>query len=171
MLVASLLHDVACSLSLIPTQHIEIPEASLPWSTDDERDPPVLPGRFMNSTEISTLPRLGVLDGWNPDITLHRPPHRPNCISEQSPNDSTALNPVDNEGWHHWVDLTGQTKPYFTANVPGSKATFETVVGEGGKVEMYSMRSRDLGLGNVRCWLDSKTGESVDVVGFWEEWA
>jgi hypothetical protein len=171
MLVASLLHDVACSLPLTITEHIEIPEASLPWGTDDDRNPPILPGRFMNSTEISTLPRLGVLDGWNPDINLHRPSHRPKCISEQSPDNSTALNPVFNEGWHHWVDPTGQTKPYFTASEPGAKVAFETIVGGGGKIEMYSMRSRELGLGNVKCWLDDREGESVVVVGYWGDGA
>ena len=165
MLIASLLLDVAC----FPPPIDPIPsEASLPWGVEDDRVPPVLPGRFMNSTELDTLPRLGVLDGWDPDTEHRRPTWRPICVSEQSPDATASLHPVMNDGWVHWEDPDGQTNPYLTTQTPGARATFEIEVGDVGRVEVYSMRSRDLGLGSVRCWVNQDDDQGVKIVGYWD---
>lgn len=122
----------------------------------------------MNSSSPVPIPRQGVLDGWNPDPHFSRQPWKPWCISEQSPDDSTALKPLRTSGWTHWIDPTGQTKPYFTADEPGARVTFGVEVQPGGIVELYSMRSRGFGLGTVKCWVGEDEAGARKVVGWWD---
>lgn len=95
------------------------------------------------------------------------PKMQPACRSIDS--DTYPLKPSSSEGWEPWTwrnEETGKEKHYLRATKPGSKVSFDlgTVTN---RVELYFLRSKSFGLGNVKCTLNGEKEE--EVVGWWDK--
>jgi hypothetical protein len=91
------------------------------------------------------------------------------AAAAMSPESNPQATPsVENQGCPQWKDPSRGSQPYLVADIPGSKVVFDIEVGNGGRAEMYSMRSKGFGLGMVKCWMDEKAGQGVTVVGYWD---
>lgn len=128
-----------------------------------------MPGLFTTPLEYSTLPRMLLLEGWNPDVHHATPPFRPTCLSTRSTLAQYNLTPsAASEGWEFWVHEEHRDKPYLVARVPGSRVVFEMET-RVGVVKMYSLRSGGFGLGSVECWVDGERDKAVRVDGWWDK--
>lgn len=182
MLVASLFRDAACLLVeeglTEPIPLIEVnaaleqgnqvdqsdwPEQTRVW----HRDSQLMPGMWNMPNEYGILPRMGILEGWNPDLNHAVPKYHPTCLSTRSSDPRYGLNPTSNYDWEDWVHPDYLDKPYLVAKRPGAQVSFdlETSVG---RIKMYSLRSRTFGLGTVRCWVDDALDQAVHVAGYWD---
>lgn len=146
------------------------PDKARSWRLDPTDNYPagrIMPGIFNNPREYGILPRLKVLDGWNPSLDVAVPPFHPVCLSTRSNDPAYNLTPTATEGWAHWVHPEHTDKPYLVATKPGSWATFELGTGLG-VVKVYSLKSKTFGLGNVQCWVDDEKDRLVLVEGWWD---
>ncbi|KAK4689994.1 hypothetical protein P7C73_g97, partial [Tremellales sp. Uapishka_1] len=195
LLVASFIQDVACEMvsedhsktlsptgpdiASLSTGDLEDPIAEFPDQAQLWRDSPkdgetlgeLMPGMWMSSAEYGIIPRMGVLEGWNPNLDHQIPPFRPTCLSTRSPFPQYKLTPTYSQGWSAWTHPDFLDKPYLVANETGALVRFEmeTVVGV---VKIYFLRSKSFGLGNVECWVDSDRDRAVNVLGWWDNgWA
>jgi hypothetical protein len=55
---------------------------------------------------------------------------------------------------------------YLVADVPGSTISFAFTTAIG-TVDLYFLRSKEFGLGNVRCWVDDDVDNAVKLEGYW----
>lgn len=95
------------------------------------------------------------------------PKMQPACQSIDS--ESHPLAPSSGEGWEKWMwrnDETGKEKHYLRATKPGAKVSFElgTVTS---RVELYYLRSKSFGLGNLECKLNR--GHGTVIKGWWDK--
>jgi len=147
------------------------PEQSRSWrqSPPEGEDVGILmPGMFITPLEYSLLPRMRVLNGWNPDPTLIVPHFHPTCLSTRSHDPNFNLTPSSSLGWESWVHPDFLDKSYLVAHVPGATVSFEMETSLG-VVKMYSLRSMTFGLGSVECWVDRERDRAVKVVGWWDK--
>ena len=186
MLIASMIRDAACAMdesdssthgtSAKPKDVVDkdaqdavaVAEAGWPAQAHSwEQDGEVMPGIWMGPNEYGQLPRMRILEGWNPDANHIVPPFHPTCLSTRSHDPRFNLTPAVAEGWVHWTHPDFLDKPYLVSHQPGSRVTFrlETNVGV---VKMYSLRSRTFGLGTVECWTDNERHKAVRVEGYWD---
>lgn len=161
MLVASLIRDTACKLLDESEQR---PERSLPWRHAEEEE---LPGVFNSPEEWGTMPRMRVLEGWNPNIDHSVPPFHPTCLSTRATDPKYNLTPSASDGWEYWLHPEHTDKPYLLAREPGAQVTF-TLHSSLGLIKLYSLRSKTFGLGDVSCWADDERDHAVHVVGYWD---
>jgi len=146
------------------------PQQARAWRQDPEKDEMIgqlMPGMWMNPLEYGRIPRLRLLQGWDPDLSHATLPFHPMCMSTRSKDPAFNLTPSANDGWEHWVHPDYQDKPYLMTRTPGAKVTFqlETVLGV---VKMYSLKSKTFGLGTIECWADEDRSESVKIEGYWD---
>lgn len=196
MLVASLVRDVACQMPSAETtaqpveatgkvtkenveafdaemaaQQEKWPEASRYWrmKPEKESDQPgqLMPGVWSMPFEYGMMPRMRVLDGWNPDINNVVPHFHPTCLSTRTKEPRFNLTPSDSYDWEHWVHPDYPDKPYLIARTPGAVVSFEMET-EVGWIKMYSLRSKTFGLGTVKCWVDDDMDRAVKIVGWWD---
>lgn len=127
----------------------------------------LMPGVFNTPQEFGLMPRLKVLDGWDPSLDHVVPPFRPVCLSTRTTDPAYNLTPTSTEGWSHWTHPDFTDKPYLVATVPGSWAKFELRTALG-VVKVYALKSKTFGLGNVECWIGDDRDHSVEVEGWWD---
>ncbi|KAM0753326.1 hypothetical protein T439DRAFT_323958 [Meredithblackwellia eburnea MCA 4105] len=89
---------------------------------------------------------------------------KPTCL--QVGNSKTNIVPRENNGWtkYSWA----RDKQYLTADVPGSKVTFDVSVGPGGEVLVDWLQSRAYDLGDVLVYLDGDRASGVKLAGWWD---
>ena len=196
MLVASLTRDVACQMPLAQTtakpvetadyitqetveafdadlaaEQVDWPEASRYWrmnpSKESERPGQLMPGVWSMPFEYGMMPRMRVLDGWNPDVNNVVPHFHPTCLSTRAKEPRFNLTPSDSYDWEHWVHPDYPDKPYLISRTPGAVVSFEMET-EVGWIKMYSLRSKTFGLGTVKCWVDDDIDRAVKIVGWWD---
>jgi hypothetical protein len=182
MLVASLFRDSACLLvqeglvnpiplsdvnkALIEGHRVDEatwPEQSRLWHSDSD----LMPGMWTMPNEYGLLPRMRLLEGWNPDVNHVAPPFHPTCLSTRSNDPRFNLTPTANYDWEDWTHQDYPDKPYLVARRPGAQVSFELETNVGW-IKMYSLRSRDFGLGSVKCWADEALDRAVRVDGWWD---
>ncbi|WVQ96344.1 hypothetical protein IAU59_003448 [Kwoniella sp. CBS 9459] len=154
--------------ALRETQHMW-PEQSHAWRKnpgEGEAVGELMPGMWTTPVEYGLLPRIRVLEGWNPNLDYVVPPFHPTCLSTRAKEPQFNLTPSTNEGWEYWVHPEHLDKPYLVARIPGAKVSFELETSVG-LVKMYSLRSKTFGLGSVKCWADDEVHKSVRVDGWW----
>ena len=127
----------------------------------------LMPGMWTAPFEYGIIPRMRVLEGWNPDVKHTVPPMRPTCLSTHSTTPAYNMTPSSNEGWEFWVHEEHQDKPYLLSRTPGARVQFELDTSLG-VIKLYSLRSKTFGLGNVECWVDHDKGRSVRIPGWWD---
>ncbi|EAL23460.1 hypothetical protein CNBA1100 [Cryptococcus deneoformans B-3501A] len=146
------------------------PEQSRSWRKDPTEEKPVgelMPGLWSTPIEYGILPRLRVLEGWNPHLDYSVPPFHPTCLSTRAKEPHFNLTPSANEGWEYWVHPEHLDKPYLVARTPGARVTFELETSVG-IVKMYALKSKTFGLGTVECWADEERRKSVKIEGYWD---
>jgi len=101
----------------------------------------------------------------DPWVTVNdtQPTLQPSCRSTTS---TPRLEPTGAEGWS-FEEAPGD-KFYWSSSSPGARITFSVYTAEG-RLGMFFLRSRKLGLGDARCWLDGDDSSSVVVVGYWDK--
>ena len=196
MLVASFVRDVACDMASsrqlahvgdqLETHDVNFRSMSdrdratvqAQWPTEAKswRQTPVenqtlgrlMPGMFNTPLEQGVLPRLPVLEGWNPNLEHGAPPWRPTCLSTRTTDPQYNLTPVENNGWRHWVHPEYLDKPYLVTEEPGARVSFDlvTIVGT---IKIYSLKSRTFGLGTAECWVNDDRDRAVKAVGWWDK--
>ncbi|ORX35756.1 hypothetical protein BD324DRAFT_631543 [Kockovaella imperatae] len=187
-LVSSLIKDVTCemlaegdlvsqsygSVDVDPAEidlealDLSWPIETLPWTKNlSHGTQQIFPGMFNTPLELGLLPRLPVLEGWNPNLDHRAPAFHPVCYSTRAHEERFNLTPTVNEGWTHWVHPEHLDKPYLITKEPGARVSFEieTAVGV---VKVYSLRSRSFGFGTAECWMDESKDKSVKLVGYWD---
>lgn len=196
MLVASLIRDVACQMTFVEETaqavtepdnlasedvdafdadmsalQTDWPESSRYWRTEaKEKDSQVgqlMPGMWSMPFEYGMMPRLRVLQGWNPDLGYAVPHFHPTCLSTRSTEARFNLTPSNSHGWEHWVHPDYPDKPYLISRTPGARISFEMDT-QLGWIKMYSLRSKTFGLGTVQCWVDEEVDRAVKIAGWWE---
>nr|ODN82567.1 hypothetical protein L203_05376 [Cryptococcus depauperatus CBS 7841] len=148
MLVASFVKDVTCEM-------LSEPSFSL------------MPGMWMAPIDYGLLPRMRVLEGWNPDTAHVVPSFHPTCFTTRTNEPSFNLTPSYNEGWEYWAHPERLDKPYLVAREPGAKVGFQMET-NAGAIKMYALKSKTFGLGTVECWVDEEKEKSVKVAGWWD---
>lgn len=127
----------------------------------------LMPGMWMTAVEFGLMPRLKMLQGWNPDTAYAVPPFHPTCLTTRATDPAFNLTPSANEGWEFWVHEEHLDKPYLLSRTPGARVSFELETSLG-VVKMYSLRSATFGLGTIECWADDERDRAVKVVGWWD---
>jgi hypothetical protein len=90
---------------------------------------------------------------------------KPFCRTTNS--DTFPLLPKDNHGWREWS--SSPEKKYWIADEPGSKISFPFTTTQGNVILQY-LRSREFGLGNIRCWIDDTEDSTTKYIeGYWNE--
>ena len=156
--------------SMVLEQQIGWPVQAHYWRKspkDDEEVGELMPGMWTMPHEYGQLPRMRVLDGWNPSLDSVVPPFHPTCHSTRAKDPQFNLTTVEADGWRHWVHPDYPDKPYLLADEPGARVVFELDTSVG-VVKMYSLRSNTFGLGKIKCWADEDEEEAVTIDGFWE---
>jgi hypothetical protein len=183
MLVASLIRDVACQMPVEPASSVppdldsaddlaneqaDWPTQSRYWRLDASKtDEPLMPGMWSMPFEYDIMPRMRVLDGWNPNLDSVVPPFHPTCLSTRAKESRYNLTASSSYDWEHWIHPDYPDKPYMIARKPGATISFEMHT-EVGWIKMYSLRSKTFGLGTVKCWVDDDMDQSVKIVGWWD---
>ena len=170
MLIASLIRDAACGLASHGTAETR-PSQAEPWRDnpkDGEEFGLTITGMWMGPSEYDQLPRLKVLEGWDPNLQHVTPPFHPICLSTRSENPAFNLTPSVSHGWEHWTHPDYLDKPYLLARQPGSSVTFQLDTSVG-IVKMYSLRSRTFGLGSIECWADEDRLRAKRIDGYWDD--
>lgn len=184
MLLASLVRDVACQmpphteathdLSLLDAEDLAAqqeswPEASRYWRlpSSEDGEGQLMPGMWSMPFEYGMMPRMRVLEGWNPNVDHVVPPFHPTCLSTRSTEPRFNLTPSEAYDWEHWTHPDYPDKPYMVARNPGAVIKFELET-QVGWIKMYSLRSKTFGLGIVKCWVDDEIDRAVHVVGWWD---
>ncbi|OCF40181.1 hypothetical protein I317_06005 [Kwoniella heveanensis CBS 569] len=146
------------------------PEQSHAWRknpAEGEEIGELMPGMWTTPVEYGLMPRIRVLNGWNPNLDFVVPPFHPTCLSTRAKEPQFNLTPSANQDWEYWVHPEHLDKPYLVARVPGARVSFELETSVG-LVKMYSLRSKTFGLGSVKCWADDEVDKSVRVDGWWD---
>lgn len=197
MLLASLARDVACRMPIEAMETVpaiddesidattvqefdhalqdlqaEWPEASRYWRMKPKKEDEgavgqLMPGMWSMPFEYGMMPRMRVLEGWNPNVDHVVPPFHPTCLSTRATEARFNLTPTDSFDWFHWVHPDYPDKPYLVARAPGAVVKFEMET-RVGWIKMYSLRSKTFGLGTVKCWVDDDLDRAVKVVGWWD---
>lgn len=192
MLLASLVRDVACHMpfNTIDTQadvflanpeaeafddtiariEADWPRESRHWrlkSNEEGSKEQFMPGMWSMPFEYGLMPRMRVLEGWNPNLDHVTPPFHPTCLSTRAVEPRFNLTPTESYDWQHWVHADYPDKPYLVARRPGAVVSFELET-RVGWIKMYSLRSKTFGLGTVKCWVDDEIDRAVEVVGWWD---
>ncbi|WVQ82440.1 hypothetical protein IAT38_004568 [Cryptococcus sp. DSM 104549] len=146
------------------------PEQARTWREQPNEEHPhgeLMPGLWTSPAEYGVLPRLRVLNGWNPHLDFVVPPFHPTCLSTRAVDPRFNLTPADADGWDFWVHPEHLDKPYLVARTPGARVTFEMET-EVGIVKMYALKSKTFGLGTIECWADEERDKSSKIVGWWD---
>ena len=173
LLIGSLVKDVACQMlaeDMMLDNTANLPEQARPWRSTPKEDQQIgdlMPGMWMGPDEYGVLPRMKLLEGWNPNIDHVAPPFRPTCLSTRSTEARYNLTPSANDGWEYWVHPDHLDKPYLVARTPGAKVSFqlETSVGV---IKLYALKSKTFGLGTIECWVGEDRHQSKRVSGWWD---
>lgn len=155
---------------LLASEQKRWPEQSRSWRKNSTEEQPVgelMPGLWSAPIEYGMLPRLRVLEGWNPHLDYSVPPFHPTCLSTRAKEPRFNLTPSANEGWEYWVHPEHLDKPYLIARTPGARVSFELETSVG-IVKMYALKSKTFGLGTVECWVDEERRKSVKIEGYWD---
>ena len=156
--------------ALVLSYEEDWPRQARAWRQGPEKEQTIgdlVPGMWMNPLEYGQVPRLRLLQGWDPDLQHATLPFHPMCMSTRSKDPAYNLTPSATDGWEHWVHPDYQDKPYLIAKTPGATVSFqlETVLGV---VKMYSLKSKTFGLGTIECWADEDRSQSVKIEGYWD---
>ncbi|WVQ77182.1 hypothetical protein IAR50_006865 [Cryptococcus sp. DSM 104548] len=146
------------------------PEQAKSWRRpvkEGEEVGELMPSLWSTPQDYGILPRLRVLEGWNPDTAYATPPFHPTCLSTRSKEPRFNLTPSYNDGWEYWIHPEHLDKPYMVAREPGARVSFEleTAVGV---VKMYALKSKTFGLGTIECWADEERDKAEKIVGWWD---
>ncbi|ODO08911.1 hypothetical protein L198_00650 [Cryptococcus wingfieldii CBS 7118] len=152
MLVASFVKDVACEIRPLK---------------EGEEVGELMPSLWSTPQDYGIVPRLRVLEGWNPNTEYATPPFHPTCLSTRSKEPRFNLTPSYNDGWEYWIHPEHLDKPYMVAREPGARVSFELETGVG-MVKMYALKSKTFGLGTVECWADEERDKAEKIVGWWD---
>ncbi|KAE8537735.1 hypothetical protein D1P53_005791 [Cryptococcus gattii VGV] len=162
--------DADAEDELLASEQKRWPEQSRSWRKSSTEDQPIgelMPGLWSSPIEYGMLPRLRVLEGWNPHLDYSVPPFHPTCLSTRAKEPRFNLTPSANEGWEYWVHPEHLDKPYLIARTPGARVRFELETSVG-IVKMYALKSKTFGLGTVECWVDEERRKSVKIEGYWD---
>lgn len=162
--------DADAEDELLALEQKRWPEQSRSWrkvSTEEQPIGELMPGLWSAPIEYGMLPRLRVLEGWNPHLDYSVPPFHPTCLSTRAKEPRFNLTPSVIEGWEFWVHPEHLDKPYLTARTPGARVSFELETSVG-IVKMYALKSKTFGLGTVECWVDEERRKSVKIEGYWD---
>ncbi|WVO16388.1 hypothetical protein L204_104063 [Cryptococcus depauperatus] len=146
------------------------PDQCRVWRTEPAEGKQVgelMPGMWMAPIDYGLLPRMRVLEGWNPDTAHVVPSFHPTCFTTRTNEPSFNLTPSYNEGWEYWAHPERLDKPYLVAREPGAKVGFQMET-NAGAIKMYALKSKTFGLGTVECWVDEEKEKSVKVAGWWD---
>jgi hypothetical protein len=93
-------------------------------------------------------------------------PMAPKCYSVDS--ETHPLAPTVNEGWERWTWTSdqGKEKTYLRATKPGAKVEFD-LGAVTGRVEIYYLRSKSFGLGNIKCTINGERPNKIE--GWWDK--
>ncbi|WWC93165.1 uncharacterized protein L201_008133 [Kwoniella dendrophila CBS 6074] len=160
-------HDEARAL-----MQVAWPEQSKSWRKSvpegEEGVGELMPGMWNTPAELGIVPRMRVLDGWNPDTSSVVPLFKPICLSTRATEAKFNLTPSYNDGeWEYWVHPEHLDKPYWVARKPGAVVSFELSTNVG-IVKMYRLQSKTFGLGTVECWANEDKHKSVKIAGWWD---
>ncbi|KAL0250672.1 hypothetical protein I308_102855 [Cryptococcus tetragattii IND107] len=162
--------DADAEDELLASEQKRWPEQSRSWRKNSTEEQPIgelMPGLWSSPIEYGMLPRLRVLEGWNPHLDYSVPPFHPTCLSTRAREPRFNLTPSANEGWEYWVHPEHLDKPYLIARTPGARVSFELETSVG-IVKMYALKSKTFGLGTVECWVDEERRKSVRIEGYWD---
>ncbi|ADV20148.1 hypothetical protein I305_01227 [Cryptococcus gattii E566] len=162
--------DADAEDELLALEQKRWPEQSRSWrkvSTEEQPIGELMPGLWSAPIEYGMLPRLRVLEGWNPHLDYSVPPFHPTCLSTRAKEPRFNLTPSAIEGWEFWVHPEHLDKPYLIARTPGARVSFELETSVG-IVKMYALKSKTFGLGTVECWVDEERRKSVKIEGYWD---
>lgn len=147
------------------------PAGALSWPVHPSPEFPsgrLMPPMLNTPAEFGALPRMGVMQGWNPNLDHFLPPFKPMCLSTDAKEERYNLTPTRSRGWEHWVHPEHLDKPYLVAKKPGSWVEFEFETSLG-VVKVYSLRSRTFGLGDLECWVDGDKDKARVIEGYWDK--
>ncbi|BEJ12034.1 hypothetical protein CspHIS471_0204940 [Cutaneotrichosporon sp. HIS471] len=151
-------HRVSAELMMayIEQQICEMDHAELVAGTSDI-------DKLYPEQPLQSLSLLSTFSRSNSDAVMA--PMAPKCQSVDS--DSHPLSPSSSEGWERWTwsNDKGKTKTYLRATKPGAKIVFD-LGSVTGRVEIYYLRSKSFGLGNLRCKLGGR--ENI-IEGWWDK--
>ncbi|KAG8947538.1 hypothetical protein FRC03_001017 [Tulasnella sp. 419] len=124
-------------------------------------DPPDSESHLLPSiSTIEDIPRLPLYSKYNQNETV--PDINPTCMSMTS-----TKNPLKAFSSDGWVEWSWGDKPYLIGKKPGDKITFEVKVDALGTVSLAYLRSKTLGLGKLKCWLNDRTNKPKFISGYW----
>lgn len=115
----------------------------------------------------STVADSSQLSLWNDKWSDagHARVEKPSCASIDSADN--PLTPLPStRGWAIW-NQPHTTKNFWRATEPGAQIDFSVYLAEG-HVMLYYLRSRKMGLGVVKCWLNEDEKSAVTIDGYWE---
>ncbi|BEI81290.1 hypothetical protein CcaverHIS002_0204500 [Cutaneotrichosporon cavernicola] len=151
-------HRVSAELMMayIEQQMCEMDHAELVAGTSDI-------DKLYPEQPLQSLSLLSTFSRSNSDAVMA--PMAPKCQSVDS--DSHPLTPSSSEGWERWTwsNDKGKTKTYLRATKPGAKIVFD-LGSVTGRVEIYYLRSKSFGLGNLLCKLN---GQENIIEGWWDK--
>ncbi|KAG8936766.1 CRISPR-associated endonuclease/helicase Cas3, partial [Tulasnella sp. 419] len=125
-------------------------------------DPLVLESHFLPSiSTIEDIPRLLLYSKYNQNETV--PDINPTCMSM-----SSSKHPLKAFSSNGWVEWSWKDKPYLIGKKPGDRITFEVKVDVLGTVSVAYLRSKTLGLGKLKCWLNGRPNRPQFVSGYWD---
>ncbi|KGB74594.1 hypothetical protein I307_02196 [Cryptococcus deuterogattii 99/473] len=162
--------DAEAEDELLAAEQKRWPEQSRSWRKNSTEEQPIgelMPGLWSTPIEYGMLPRLRVLEGWNPHLDYSVPPFHPTCLSTRAKEPRFNLTPSANEGWEYWVHPEHLDKPYLIARTPGARVSFELETSVG-IVKMYALKSKTFGLGTIECWVDEERRKNVKIEGYWD---
>ncbi|KAK8870123.1 hypothetical protein IAR55_000693 [Kwoniella newhampshirensis] len=151
-------------------QQTSWPDQTKSWRKGATAEQPIgelMPGLWTTPVEYGMMPRMRILNGWNPDPNFIVPPFHPICLSTRAREPRFNLTPSANDGWDYWIHPEHLDKPYLVGRVPGATVTFELETNVG-LVKMYSLKSKTFGLGTIECWVDEERDRSAKVIGWWD---
>lgn len=111
--------------------------------------------------------RLSLLSKFNrEDADAAMAPMAPQCQTVDS--ESHPLTPDSSEGWERWTwrGDNGKEKTYLRATQPGAKLKFD-LGAVTNRVEIYYLRSKTFGLGNLQCTLNGARQATME--GWWDK--
>lgn len=129
------------------------------------------PGLYNRPVEYGLVPRMPILNGWNPDPSFRLPVFQPTCYSTKAKEAKFNLTPSFTDGWEWWQREDHWDKPYIMAHEPGARVTFK-IATHIGTIKIYYQKSKTQSLGKIRCWVDDDEAEGKEGIllnGYWDK--
>ncbi|KZW00366.1 hypothetical protein EXIGLDRAFT_156457 [Exidia glandulosa HHB12029] len=113
------------------------------------------------------IPRLSLMGNiWTANTSIHGRIDSPTCSTIDSVR--APLTPLPStRGWTKWRQPHTE-KWFWRATQVGAQIDFDVQVAEG-NVQVYHLRSRSMGLGRVKCWLDEDETHARMMDGWWDD--